>query len=290
MTSKKDIEFKKIAIIGVGLIGGSFALSLKKVGYTGRIIGIGRKKENLLKAKDIGVIDECFTAASDGIKDADLILFSTPVGQFQKILEEVRGSIKEGAIITDVGSVKLDVVKRLEPLMPKGVSFVGSHPIAGKESSGIVDATAELFAGTRCVITPTSNTSKEALDMIANLWQALGSKVIIMTPEEHDLIFAAVSHMPHVVAYTLVNTLLELNKDILLHSGPSLKDMTRVALSSPEMWRDICSSNKDNIIQSLSRLISSLGHIKELLEKSDWHGLEEEFKKAQKGRQGIGNL
>lgn len=279
------MNFKKIAIIGVGLIGGSFALSLRKAGFNGRIAGIGRKKENLIRAKDSGIIEEYFTVPIEGVKDADLILLSTPLGQFPKIVKDIRGHIKKGAIVTDVGSVKAEVIKKLEPLIPEGVSFVGGHPIAGKECSGADAASSELFNKTRCIITPSPNTNREALERILALWNAFGSKTVLMSPDEHDSIFAAVSHLPHVIAYVLINTIMDLDKDILFHGGRSLRDMTRIALSPPELWRDICSSNKENILKSLDHFLSSTLDIKKLIEKSDWDNLWQEFQKAKVGRQ-----
>jgi prephenate dehydrogenase len=279
------MDFKKVAIIGVGLMGSSFALSLKKQGFKSKITGIGRREENLIMAKELGIIDEYSTVAKEGIKDADLILLATPAGQFERIIKNIRQSIKPGAIVTDVGSVKAEVVKKLEPLMPKGVSFVGGHPIAGKECSGINAAAAELFNGARCIITPTKNTNKEALEKIVKLWGILGSKVSLMTPEEHDLIFAAVSHLPHIVAYVLVNTIVDIKEGILHQGGRGLKDMTRIALSSPELWQDICSYNRENILEVLKSFSYSLSHIIELIESSDWKGLEKEFIRAKEARQ-----
>lgn len=279
------MNFKKVAIIGVGLIGGSFALSLRKAGFNGKIAGIGRKKENLIRAKDSGVIDEYFTVPAEGVKDADLILLSTPVGQFPQIVEDIKGYIKKGTIVTDVGSVKAEVIKKLESLMPEGVSFVGGHPIAGKECSGVDAASSELFNKARCIITPSPNTDKEALEKILALWKAFGSKIVLMTPDEHDSIFAAVSHLPHVIAYVLINTIMDLNKDILPHGGRGLRDMTRIALSPPELWSDICSYNKEAILKSLDHFLSSISHIKRLIEKSDWDNLWKEFQKAKAGRQ-----
>lgn len=279
------MDFKNIAIIGVGLIGGSFALSLRKVGFDGKIAGTGRKKENLIRAKELGVIDEYSTIPIEGVKDADLILLSTPVGQFPKIVEEIREHLKKGAIVTDVGSVKAEVVKKLEHLMPEGVSFVGGHPIAGKECSGVEAASSKLFNNTRCIITPSSNTDRKALKKILDLWSTFGSKTVLMTPDEHDSIFATVSHLPHVVAYVLINTIIDLNENILPHGGRGLSDMTRIALSPSNLWRDICSYNRENILKSLDHFSSCISHIKRLIEKSEWNNLEKEFQKAKTERQ-----
>ncbi|HDH00961.1 MAG TPA: prephenate dehydrogenase/arogenate dehydrogenase family protein, partial [Nitrospirae bacterium] len=236
-----DTNFKKAAIIGVGLIGGSFGLSLRKAGFSGTITGAGRKKENLEKAKDSGIIDEYFTKPEEAIKDADLILLATPVGQFPGIMESISRHIKKGSVVTDVGSVKAEVINRLDPLMPEGVSFVAGHPIAGKECSGVGAASDDLFNNARYIITPGPDTDKKAQEKIIALWRSFGSKIISMSPDEHDAVFAAVSHLPHVAAYVLVNTILDLNKDenILRQGGRGLKDMTRIAISPPVLWRDI---------------------------------------------------
>ena len=159
----QDMDFKNVAIIGVGLIGGSFGLSLRKTGFNGKITGTGRRKENLILAKKLKAIDEYCIAPEDGVKNADLILLATPVGEFPAVVEKIRTHIKKGAIVTDVGSVKAGVVKKLEPLMPEGVNFVGGHPIAGKECSGVEAASSDLFSKKRCIITPGPNTDKTAL-------------------------------------------------------------------------------------------------------------------------------
>lgn len=279
------MNFKHVAIIGVGLIGGSFALSLKKLGFRGKIAGIGRNEENLIRAKEIKAIDSYSTEPAEGVKDADLILLSTPVGQFVEIIKRVRGHLKKGAIVTDVGSVKAEVVKQLDHLMPEGVSFVGGHPIAGKECSGVDSASPNLFDNTRCVITPGEHTDRKALDKILNLWKTMGSETVIMSPEEHDSIFAAVSHLPHVVAYVLINTIMDFNDNILIHGGRGLRDMTRIALSPSKLWRDICRYNKENIMKTLERFLFSVEEVKNLIENSDWENLEKKFQKAEAGRQ-----
>ncbi len=278
------MDFKKITIIGVGLMGGSFALAMRRQGFKGRITGVGRRRENLIKAKENGIIDEYSTVAADGIENAELILLSTPVGQFERVINDIKDRIKKGAVVTDVGSVKGEVVKRLEPLMPEGVSFVGAHPIAGGESSGIETASAELFRDARCIITPGSKTDKKAVEVIANLWEVIGSRVTIMSPEEHDFVYATVSHLPHVIAYTLINTILNIREDFLPYGGRGLKDMTRIALSPVELWRDICIYNRDNILNVMRNFSSSLSRMIEIMERSDWVALEKEFEKASKGR------
>ncbi len=281
------MDFKKITIIGIGLIGSSFALALKKQGFNGNITGVGRNAVNLIKAKEMGIVDEYSTSHAEGVIDADLIVLASPVGQFEEIVKNITDNIKKGAIVTDVGSVKAGVLKKIEPLMPKGISFVGGHPIAGKECSGIHAATADLFKNAKCIITPNENTDKDALDKIIDIWGKIGAVTVIMNPEEHDLVFAAVSHLPHVVAYALVNSILDVDENILKHGGRGLKDMTRIALSPTELWRDICAYNRDDILTTLRKFSSSITHIIKLFEESDWAGLEKEFTRAKKARQGI---
>ena len=278
-------SFKHIAIIGVGLIGGSFALALKKHGFKGKITGMGRSKKNLSKAKKLGIIDNYTTEFTEGIKDADLIMLAVPVGQFETILKNIRRNLKKGAIVTDVGSVKAQIVKKLGPLMPKDVYFVGAHPIAGKECSGVTCASADLYQNAKCIITPGPVTNNTALKKVVRLWKTVGAKTMLMDPEEHDVIFSAVSHLPHVVAYALINGILKVDEAILHHGGKGLRDMTRIAKSPAGLWRDICSHNKKNILKSLKMFSSSISHITKLIERSDWQGLEKEFIKAREARQ-----
>jgi len=281
------MDFNNITIIGIGLIGSSLALALKKQGFSGKITGVGRNKQNLITAKEMGIVDAYSTSPAEGVIDADLIVLASPVGQFEEIVKNIRDHIKKGAILTDVGSVKAGVLKKIRPLMPEGVSFVGGHPIAGKECSGIHAATADLFNGAKCIITPEEHTDKAALDTVIDVWRKTGAVTAIMGPEEHDLVFAAVSHLPHVVAYALVNSILDVDEDILRHGGRGLKDMTRIALSPTELWRDICSYNRDDILTTLRTFSSSITHIIDLFEEADWDTLEKEFTRAKNARQGI---
>jgi prephenate dehydrogenase len=281
----KDIGFKNISIIGVGLIGSSFALSLRKHGFEGTITGIGRNKENLIRAKKLSIINSWTSSHESGVEDADLILLASPVNEFKGIIEKIRSNIKRGAIVTDVGSVKAEIISCLEPLMPEEVYFVGSHPIAGKETSGISAASNDLFNNAKCIITPGLNTDKEALSKVRRLWEAVGSETLIMSPEEHDFIFAAVSHLPHVVAYSLVNSIMEMDSNILYFGGKGLKDMTRIALSSPDLWQGICSFNRENLLKSLKYFSTSIAKITDIIEASDWEELQKEFMKGQKARQ-----
>ena len=282
-----SMNFKNITIIGVGLIGSSFALALKERGFKGSITGVGRREEYLASAKEKGIIDLYTTVCKDGVKEADLIVLASPVGQFEQIINKISSSIKKGAIVTDVGSVKSWIIKKLEPLMPEGVSFVGGHPIAGKECPGFDSATPDLFKNKKFIITPTTRTDKDALERVETLWKSVEARTVLMSPDEHDMIFAAVSHLPHVVAYALVNSITEMQNGILDNGGKGLKDMTRIALSPTELWRDICACNQKEILGSLKIFSSSLSGMIKLIEASDWSGLEKEFIRAKEARKSI---
>ncbi len=281
------MDFKNITIIGVGLIGSSFALALKRRGFSGRITGIGRNENNLLKAKGMGVIDAHTTVYAEGIKDADLVLLASSVGYFEQIMNSIKDDLTPGTILTDVGSVKAGIMKQVETLVPDGVHFVGGHPIAGKECSGVDAATADLFDNAKCIITPHKNTDSESLHKVVDLWNYIGTDTVVMSPEHHDLVFAAVSHLPHVVAYALVNTISDVEENILQHGGKGLKDMTRIALSPTELWRDICACNKEELLKTLKKFSSSIAKMTDLIEVSDWTGLEKEFARAKEAKKSV---
>jgi prephenate dehydrogenase len=279
------MDFNRIAIIGIGLMGGSFALALKEHGYKGKIIGIGRRPINLRKAKKLGIIDEYTTDPKSGVRSADLVILCTPVGQFEGIINNIKNDLKEGTIVSDLGSVKARLVKMLHSKMPSGVHFVGAHPIAGRECSGLNGARHDLFVGAKCIITPVDGTNPRAVAVVKRIWKSIGAIPIIMSPEEHDMVYAAVSHLPHVVAYSLVNTITDLRYDILKFSGKGFRDMTRIALSPTEIWRDICIFNRKEILKMLRRFSSSISKITRLIEAKQWERLEQEFIKAKHSRE-----
>ncbi len=279
------MNFKKITIIGVGLIGSSLALALRKKGYRGTITGLGRSEETLKMAKELEIIDDYSTVHAEGVKDADLVVLASSVALFEHITMNIKDHLKEGAIVTDVGSVKGDVLRTLTPLMPEGVRFIAGHPIAGRECSGVRCATEDLFENAKCIITPDAGTDESALRQIKELWELTGARVVIMPADEHDLTFAAVSHLPHVVAYSLINSILDIDGKILRYGGGGLRDFTRIALSSPGMWKDICAHNRNNVLKTLKTFSSSLSRMINFVEASDWEGLEKEFTRAQEARQ-----
>lgn len=280
--------FERITVIGVGLIGASFAMSMKKNKLCNVIVGTGRNPENLEKAKIKGIIENYYLEPEKACQGSDLILFSTPVGIFLDIAKRIKNSLKKGAIVTDVGSVKGNLVREMESLMPDGVSFVGAHPIAGSDKTGIDNASAELFLGAKCIITPNKNTDKNALQKIIEIWKTFGSDIRLIDPDEHDKIYSVVSHLPHIIAYEIVNTVADIDVSYLNFSGQGFLDTTRIASSSPELWRDICILNKENLLNSIEIFKKNLEKISQYLRASDSNSIEKDFAKARALRQSIG--
>ncbi|MBI5640248.1 MAG: prephenate dehydrogenase/arogenate dehydrogenase family protein [Nitrospirae bacterium] len=281
-------HFNKISILGIGLIGASFALALKKNLLCPHIAGYGRKRDNLGRAKELGIIDSFAANPGEVCRDADLVMLATPVGSFSGLIGEISPYLKKGAIVTDAGSVKGKLVYEMEKMMPEGVYYVGAHPIAGSDRSGIDASHADLFLNARCIVTPTSHSGADALKKVASLWQAIGSKVIEMDPDKHDRIYAAVSHLPHLIAYALVNTVAEIDGEALGFSGQGFMDTTRIASSSHELWRDICLMNRENLIEMIALFQKNINILDSHLKASDSVSLEREFLKARTVRQGIG--
>ncbi len=282
------LHFNKVTILGVGLIGASFALGLKKNNLCKHIVGYGRREGNLKKAKKMKIIDSFELDAAKACIGSDLIMFSLPVGSFIGAAKKISGSLKKGAIVTDAGSVKGTLVKGMELLMPEGVCFVGGHPIAGSNRAGIDTASADLFSGAKCILTPTKKTDKKALTKIDGLWKALGAKTIALSPDEHDRIYAAVSHLPHLIAYAIVNTVADVDKSNLKFAGQGFKDTTRIASSSPELWRDICMMNRKNLLDLIKVFEKNLGCLRRHLKESKASELEKEFNKARALRENVG--
>ncbi|MCI0469476.1 MAG: prephenate dehydrogenase/arogenate dehydrogenase family protein [Nitrospirae bacterium] len=273
--------FNKAAIIGVGLLGASLALALKERGICKDIYGCGRREDNLRSAMAKGIISGYSLDVRSATADADLVALSTPVGAFKEIAEKIKGALKKGAIVTDVGSVKGQMVYELESQMPEGAYYIGSHPIAGSDKSGIDDARADLFNNALCIITPTKNSDVEAVEKISSLWIRIGCSVERMDAFKHDEIYGAVSHLPHIVAYALVNALNDVNPDYIRYAGQGFKDTTRIALSSPEMWRDIAVFNKENLLKLTQVFRDNIKKMEALLQSSDSKGIEREIERAQ---------
>ena len=285
------VHFTQVTIVGVGLIGGSLGMILRRKGSADQVVGVGRRVENLKKAVQLGAIDRYVVDSTDGVREADLVVVATPVDTYEPHLKEWAACLKPGAIVTDVGSVKGRLVKLAERAMPRGVHFVGAHPIAGKEKTGVAAATPELFTGTRCVVTPTETTNPVALERVRALWRETGSTLLEMDPHDHDQLLGAVSHLPHVAAFALINALIDLRErvipslDLAGHSGGGLRDTTRIAASSPEMWRDIFLWNRDNLVAYIEAYEQSLARLKQLIKSGDAAGVEKELERAKQERE-----
>ncbi len=278
--------YNKLAIIGVGLIGGSAALALRQAGQTGRIVGVGRDDESLQQAVDLGVIDQAATL-EDAVRDADLILLATPVGQFPALMQRMDGVIAPHAVITDAGSTKRDVVEAARQHLTTHLSrFVPAHPIAGAEKSGVTAARAELFTGKNVVLTPLDETDDDATQKTSAFWQACGARLTEMTVETHDRIFAAVSHLPHLLAFALVDNIARRSnaEQIFGFAAGGFRDFSRIAGSSPEMWRDISLANRDALLAEIDAFQAELTLIRKLLAESDGPALEALFHNARDAR------
>lgn len=278
---------RRLAVIGVGLIGGSCALALKRTGMVERVVGIGRGVANLERAMALGVVDEVTTDVGRGVDGADVVLVTTPVGQMGPIFDALRSAVAPDAVITDGGSTKRDVVaaarERLVERLPR---FVPAHPIAGAERSGADAARADLFLQRHVVLTPLPETAPDAEDRVRALWTACGAKVSTLTPEQHDAVFSAVSHLPHALAYALVQTVAERPDAGTLFSfaAGGFRDFTRIASSSPEMWRDICLANRHALLADLDAYGAMLARLRALLDRADGEGLERLFTSARDAR------
>ncbi len=285
------LHFQQVAIIGVGLIGGSLGLVLRQRGLADRIVGVGRRVENLKIAVELGAIDRYVADAVEGVREADLVVLATPVDTYERHFTAWAGCLTPGTIVTDVGSVKGALVTRSEELLPAAVRFVGAHPIAGGEKTGAAAGSVDLFQGARCILTPTDRTDPAALATVRALWEAAGSRVSIMDPLVHDQVLGAVSHLPHAAAFALINALIEVQErtppgvELLAHGGGGLRDTTRIAGSSPEMWRDIFVWNRDNLVAMIEVYVRHLEHLKALIQAGDAGGIEKELARAKQARE-----
>ena len=277
----------KLVVCGVGLIGGSFALALRRAGAVERIVGIGRRREVLERACALGVIDEIAEGWADALDGADLVLLAAPVGQTDAILAAMAPHLRPGTIVTDAGSTKRDVVAALRTHLGGALAdVVPAHPIAGAEKSGVEAAFAELYMGRKVVLTPLPESRAEAVQKVRDAWEACGANVVGMTPQEHDRVFAAVSHLPHLLAFGLVDDLAGRSNAPLLfsHAASGFRDFTRIAGSHPEMWRDICVANRVALLEELDAYLGELARLRMMLVEGDGDGLEAVFERARRAR------
>jgi prephenate dehydrogenase len=280
-------RLKTLAVIGVGLIGGSFALALRRAGAVSQVIGFDRDAAALERAAALGVIDTTGTSISEAAAGADLVVVAVPVRAIGPVLHDVALAIQPAAVVTDVGSTKAQVVRTArEELRERFARFVPGHPIAGRETSGVEAATPELFRGARVVLTPTPETAADAVDLVRGAWETVGGRVTAMTAEDHDRVLAAVSHLPHLLSFALVSEIAGRDnaEELFGFAAGGFRDFTRIAASSPEMWRDIALQNRAALLAELDRYSAQLAVFRALIEKGEGPGLERLMFEARSAR------
>lgn len=278
---------RKLAVFGVGLIGGSFALALKKAGAVGEVVGVGRSLANLGEAYRLGIIDEALTKPAEAVAGADLVLLAVPAGQMAAVMAAIAPHLAPDTVVTDTGSTKQDVLAHARAHLPDHLShFVPAHPIAGAEKSGAAAAGADLYHGRNVVVTPLTENDPAAVGKVKGAWAACGAVVREMTPRGHDEVFAAVSHLPHLLAFALVDDIASKpNADELFsYAASGFRDFTRIAGSSPEMWRDISLANRDALLKELDAYRAQLDRLHAALEAGDAAALEQVFTRASRAR------
>jgi cyclohexadieny/prephenate dehydrogenase len=288
---QQKVFFNRVALIGLGLIGSSLARAIKRHGLAGEIVGHARSKETREVALGLGFIDRASETAAAAVKGADLVVIAVPVGVTGAIAQEIAPALGAGAIVTDVGSVKGAVVDAVGPHIPEGVHFVPAHPVAGTEKSGPEAGFAELFEGRWCIITPPPGTDAEAVTRVSSLWRAVGSEVDTMDPHHHDMVLAITSHLPHLIAYTIVGTATDLEnqlqREVIKFAAGGFRDFTRIAASDPVMWRDVFLANKDAVLEMLGRFDADLTALQRAIRYGDGAALEEIFSRTQAIRRSI---
>jgi prephenate dehydrogenase len=278
---------KKIVIFGVGLIGGSVALALKKAGSAAQIIGVGRSTESLQSAVDLGVIDAACSDITQAVQNADIVLIAAPVAQTASILTAIKPALAATTVITDAGSTKSDVLACAKEILGEQFNqFVGGHPIAGAEKSGVTAATTDLYRNKNVVLTPTDATDPDAIQRVRELWQHCGANVTEMPATTHDSIFAAVSHLPHLLAFALVDDIASRKnaEQLFGFAASGFRDFTRIAGSHPEMWRDISLANRSALLNEITAYQDELSRLKQMLELSDGDALHALFDRASTAR------
>jgi prephenate dehydrogenase len=281
---------RKMTVIGVGLIGGSLARVLREKGVVGEIVGVGRTEPNLKRAVELGVIDRYSQDPCEGVAGADLVFLAMPVRAVAPVLERIAPYLAPGCIVTDGGSVKESIVAACEPLMPEGTHFVGGHPIAGTENSGVDASFATLYQGKRCIVTPSASTNAQALAKVVTMWEMAGCEVICMDAAKHDRVVAAISHLPHMVAYSLVNAVEgydRFDESILQYSAGGFRDFTRIASSDPAMWRDIALMNTPALLEMMDFFSDYFAQLRSLILEGDATGLETFFAESKRSRDAI---
>jgi len=285
------ILYNNVALIGLGLIASSIGHGLKKNGLCKSISGYAKTSKTRKKAIELNIVDKICETAKEAVIDADLIIISTPIGVMGDVAKEIAPALKKGATLTDVGSVKEDVISLIEPHLPSSVHFIPGHPVAGTERSGPESGFAELFYDRWCLLTPIPNTDQFALSKLIEMWENLGARVDTMDAKHHDLVLAVTSHSPHLIAYTMVGVADDLrrvtNSEVVNYSAAGFRDFTRIAASDPTMWRDVFLHNKDATLEILGRFTEELFSLQRAIRKGDGDFLHEYFSRTRKIRRGI---
>ena len=284
-------SFKRIALIGFGLIGGSIARAARVQRLAEEIVTTARSEKTRARVKELGIVDRVVETNAEAVKDADLVILCIPVGACGAATAEIGPHLKPGAIVSDVGSVKGAVVREMAPHIPAGVHFVPAHPVAGTEHSGPDSGFPELFINRWCILTPPEGASTEATEKLRAFWAGLGAKVEIMTPDHHDLVLAITSHLPHLIAYTIVGTADELaqvtESEVIKFSAGGFRDFTRIAASDPTMWRDVFLNNKEAVLEMLGTFNEDLSKLTRAIRRGDGEALFDHFARTRAIRRGI---
>ena len=281
--------FNQLGVIGCGLMGGSFALALKRAGLVKRVVGYSKSPSTTEKAKKLGIIDVAAESALLAVSGSDIVLIAVPVGASEATFKAIRHMIEPGVLLMDVGSTKRDVVDAARRVLKERIgSFVPAHPIAGKEVAGIGHADAELYSGRQVILTPIPQTTPELLQKATDAWAAIGAQVLRMTPENHDAAFAAVSHLPHMLAFAYFNAVSKqpAGRDFLSLAGPGFRDFTRIAASDPAVWRDILMSNREELLKQSMRFRHALDAMEHVIKNCNVEALEDLIRSASDARSG----
>ncbi len=288
---KTEPMFGRVALIGLGLIGSSLSHVMRREGLAEHISGSARSRATLKRAAELGLADELSQDPAEAVRDADLVFLNVPVGAMGKVAERIAPALKEGAILTDVGSVKAAVIRDVSPHVPAGVHFIPGHPIAGTEQSGPDAGFPELFENRWCILTPLEDTDPQALERLSAFWRACGSNVEIMDPKHHDLVLGITSHLPHLIAYNIVATAADLEEvtesEVIKYSAGGFRDFTRLAASDPTMWRDVFLNNREAVLELLGRFSEDLSALQRAIRWGEGEKLFDLFSRARKIRREI---
>ncbi len=283
--------FNRVCLIGLGLIGSSIGAGIHKFGLANHVAGFARSKQTRDMAVEIGFVDSVHDTAAGAAGDADLVIICAPIGAMENIAKEIAPVLKDGCILSDVGSVKKAVIAAISPHIGSNIHFIPGHPIAGSEKSGPESGFAELFTDRWCILTPLENADQTAVDKLSNFWRGLGSSVEIMNPTHHDSVLAITSHLPHLIAYSIVSTASDLENvtqsEVIKFSAGGFRDFTRIAASDPTMWRDVFLTNKDAVLEMLGRFSEDLSALQRSIRWGDGDALFDLFTRSRETRRGI---